>query len=335
MIPSEHFNAVLYTGNSSTQSITGVGFQPDFTWIKVRNNNYSHALVDSVRGVTKSLSSGVTLDEITWSGNGLTSFDSDGYSAGGHNMFNGSGTYVSWNWKCATSFSGTTAQGFGYTGRSNADAGISIVTVKDNYDAGTQELPHNLTKAPEIMFRKNINESVNNWDTGVKGFEGQAVRINTTDAMFSGGWYQSAATSSVIKINDGQNTGDSTGLGFIFYCFHSVDGYSKVGSYTGNGSSDGTFVYTGFRPAYVLFTNSTDSGQGWGIWDSERSTYNAYNPTLYPHNTGAEDTPSDKVDFTSNGFKLRNADSSMGNKSGDTYIYLAFAEIPFKNTTAR
>jgi hypothetical protein len=354
VIPSAHFNVATWAGTSATKSISSLSFQPDFVWIKARSgDSQDHLLVDSVRG-TYTSSGGNTfyseqyLPEI-WEQNhydsnygAVSSLNSDGFSLGtdsGWSFVNETGrTYVAWSWKCPTSFSGTTAQGFTYTGKSNADAGISIVTVEDNYDSGTQSLPHNLSKAPEIMIRKNIDESVNNWDTAVASVgTGYYMRINSTIPATSDGWYTYAADSTYIKINDGQNTGDSTGLGFIYYCFHSVDGYSKCGSsYVGNGSSDGSFVFCGFSPTFVMIKTTGLAGdpQGWVMFDSAREPYNMKNSKLYANGATAESENAVGVDFLSNGFKPRHADNML-NGNGQNYIYLAFAESPFKHTNAR
>jgi hypothetical protein len=328
VVPAEHFNTVLYAGNSSTQSITGAGFQPDLTWLKSRSFGYNHYLYDSIRGATKALQSNSTNAEETRSG--LTSFTADGFNLGsalGDN--DGSYTYVSWNWKANnTSGSSNTDGSITSTVAANVDAGFSIVSYTGTGSNAT--VGHGLSSAPEIYIIKN-RSSATNWLAGTTLVDGTSdyLWLNGTDAKYD--WVVSSPTSTVLNIDGGVSVG-SSGSNYIAYCFHSVDGYSKFGSYTGNGSTDGPFVYTGFRPAFVMIRR-TDTTQDWFIVDSVRNTFNVSDLLLRPNTTTAEQTFT-TLDLLSNGFKIRNTDGSFNVNSG-TYIYMAFAECPTKFSNGR
>ena len=334
---TEHFNTVLYTGNAGTQSITGVGFSPDWLWVKNRQTAYNHALVDSVRGATLSLSSNTTDAERTPD---ITSLDSDGFSlqfvtaTGSFSENQGSQSYVSWNWLAGTAFSGTTNRSKAYSGQSNNTAGFSIITYVGDEQVG-HEIPHNLDAAPEFVLAKSRGHA-DHWDVYHKGIAADAetdyIRLNSTNAAGDAAsvWNDTAPSSTVVSLG---NTDDvnKNNIAHIMYCFHSVEGYSKVGSYIGNGSADGTFVYTGFRPAWVLIRSS---GVGhWIIFDSTRHPSNVNDLRIYANQSNAEDS-SYSLDLLSNGFKPRHTGSDF-NSSGVNYIYLAFAESPFKFANAR
>jgi hypothetical protein len=337
--PSEHFNTVLYTGTGSTLNVTGVGFQPDFTWLKRRDSTAYHQLFDAVRGTGKGMYSNESNAESDNGSLTLASFDSDGFTVGASGGINtSSATMVGWNWKAGTSVSGTTTgagTGKAYSGSVNVDAGFSIITYKGNA-TDNHTVPHHLGVVPEIIMLKN-RDAGEGWvvytePTGNTGFLG----LNSTGAFADsdGEWSDVSPTSSVFNLGtqDRVNTDDAD---YMAYSWTSVDGYSKVGSYVGNGSTDGTFVYTGFTPAYVMIKQSSASGENWYLFDNERSTYNAIDDALKADESVAETTNTSKaVDFTSNGFKCRGSNGAL-NGSGATYIYLAFAEQPFKHTNAR
>ena len=343
VIPSEHFNTVLYSGNGSTQSITGVGFQPDFTWFKNRNSTQGHELFDVIRGVASSLRSHNTDAENTDSPNDrLTSFDSDGFSLGADgNPNNSSNTYVAWNWKANGSGSSNTDGSITSTVSANVDAGFSIVTYTGN--GNNIDVGHGLSKAPDIVIVKERNSS-GGWYANVKNIPSQSGGTDMVavlnenyalDGYNVGQWYfgSQAPTSSVFRVQNKDDSG-ANGSTYVAYCFHSVDGYSKVGSYTGNGNDDGTFIYTGFRPAFII-VKCADAATDWLLFDNKRNTSNPVKVVLYPNLSNAEETfTSEPFDFTSNGFKSRK-NSSKFNGSGSTYIYLAFAETPFKYSNAR
>ena len=341
--PSEHFNTVLYSGASGDLSITGVNFQPDFTWIKQRNGDGDHVLTDAVRGVTKDLHSNTTASEST-EAEGLQSFDTDGFTLGDdHGNYNrATRTYVAWNWKAGNATLGTgdfTQGSIASTCSRNVDAGFSIVSYTGTGSAGT--IGHGLSKAPEIMIVKNRSKSAGEgWmvyhHKNTAAPETDYLQINTAAATadLADVWNDTAPTATLFSVAGDDSTNGS--YTYIAYCFHSVDGYSKVGTYTGNGeSSDGTFVYTGFRPAYVMIKSSSFADI-WGIYDNERSTYNVVDDFLMAHGNHAEQTNDTnvKLDFLSNGFKARGNNDAV-NKSTGTLVYIAFAETPFKYSNAR
>jgi hypothetical protein len=338
VVPSEHFNTVLWTGTGSSNAIS-VGFQPDFVWLKARDHTYSNILQDSVRGAGKEIRSNTTGDEVDRA-NSLTSFDSNGFTVTTDAAYNNSGNnYVARNWKANGSGSSNTNGSINSTVSANVDAGFSIVAYTGTGSATT--VGHGLSKAPEFIVVKKRNASGTSWVTlhmyaAASSPENYYAKLdqsdNFTDHATIEMWGDTAPTASVFSIGDftwNNNSGDT----YIGYCFHSVDGYSKVGSYTGNGNADGTFVYTGFRPAYVMIKNATSSGTHWIIWDKNRNGYNDDNAPLYANLSNGEGTGG-SVDLTSNGFKLRTT-SSLRNESGSNFIYLAFAETPFKYSNGR
>jgi len=331
VIPSEHFNTVLYTGDgTSSHAITGVGFQPDWVWAKSRSVTEFHYLWDKVRGENKSLYSDITDAEAT--DNKLTSFDSDGFTinAAGHTNSNGQ-TYVAWNWKANGSGVSNTDGSITSTVSANTDAGFSIVKYVGTGNADLR-VGHGLSVAPEMIILKSRDRAENWFVYHEATGTGREIFLNNTTADASNGNAMTVVNSSYFE-SDG-DTPNRSGDNFIAYCFHSVDGYSKVGSYTGNGSSDGTFVYTGFRPAYVLIKRTNSSGQGAPIFDSARDTYNTTVKRLNSNSSTSELTTDGNIDFLSNGFKARNTDGQVNTNGGD-YIYIAFAETPFKYTNAR
>jgi hypothetical protein len=316
------------------------------TWIKIRNAAGYHYLVDSVRGLgtgdsMRVLGPNDSEVEYTTENDQLRSFDSDGFTLdsntpdGTFYINRTSDTYVAWNWKAGNATLGTgdfTQGSIASTCSRNVDAGFSIVSYTGNgvVDA---TVGHGLSKAPEIVIYKRRNIAgdwyVYDEDIGL----GYKLKLNDTGAKSaSSNEWTSAPSTTLLTHGSSGGTNGSTQT-FIAYCFHSVDGYSKVGSYTGNGLADGTFVYTGFRPAYVMIKNTASTGTHWIIWDKNRNGYNDDNTPLYANLNGGEGT-SGSVDLTSNGFKLRTT-SSIRNESGSKFIYLAFAEYPFKYTTAR
>ena len=340
VVPSEHFNPVLYSGNGSTQSITGLGFAPNFSWFKSRSHATSHNVYDSVRGGYKYLLPDLAAAEQTGA-NGFVSLDSDGFSlnnAGGGGEVNVSGrTYVAWNWKANGSGSSNTNGSINTTKTSaNVDAGFSIITYSGNNTAGAT-IGHGLSKAPEMVIIKSRTNGNDWWDTYHKDI-GAANALHLNDAMASAdrSYFHDTDPSSTLIYLGSDRSSNGPSETFIAYAFHSVDGYSKVGSYTGNGNNDGTFIYLGFRPAYVMIKN-TDDTDNWYVADNKRDTNgNPMTEILNPNLSGAEyTTGSNKIDFTSNGIKCRDSASGDTNISGETYIYIAFAESPFKYSNAR
>ena len=330
-----YMKPVLYTGTSPTaKSVTGVGFQPDFTWIKSRVTGYGHALFDSVRGATKRLQSNTTGAEGT-SATYLTSFDSDGFTvADDYGQNAPAEPYVSWNWNAGGSTVTNTDGSISAQVRANPTAGFSVVTYTGTGANAT--VGHGLGVAPKLIFFKN-RASTNAWcvyhlsisPANFLQFDTSAQLSATTYPMF--GTTPTAATSTVFSI--GTNPQTNAASTFVAYCFAAVAGYSAFGSFTGNGASDGPFVYLGFRPKFFLYKKSSGTSNWW-MFDSTTNTSNVVNAFLFPDLSNAEGTES-WFDFNSNGVKMRDRTDVNTNGSGSTYIYMAFAENPFKNSLAR
>ena len=329
------FNTVTYTGTQTTQSVTGVGFQPDFVWNKDRSAAWTHVLTDSVRGAGKSLFSQSTEIEVTNDGNGnISAFNSDGFTLAGGLRVNASGdAIVAWNWKANGSGSTNTSGSITSTVSANTTSGFSVVTYTGTGSAAT--IGHGLGVAPSMIIVKARNTAGLSWLTYHQSIGAtQFLLLNTTDGVStnSAAWNNTAPTSTVFTAGTGSSVNGS-GTTYVAYCFAPVAGYSAFGSYTGNGSADGPFVYTGFRPAYVMFKRTDVSGENWQIRDAVRDTYNVVNKNLRANLSDAE-TTFDTMDMVSNGFKLRSNDSGI-NGSGGTYIYMAFASAPLKFSLAR
>ena len=338
--PSDYFNTVLYTGNGGTNAITGVGFQPDWIWFKNRTSAQSHAIVDSVRG-REGLQSNATDEEYTFnSGEDFGTFDSDGFTVlvpQQLNSFNyNTGSIVSWNWKAGTSFTNdASATGIGTldsSGSVNTDAGFSIISFTGT-ETSSQSVAHGLGAVPELIISKS-RDVVDNWMVYHGTYSSQQYQsLNLTTAVASSAnIWTSLPTSTVINIGDNAGVNDNGAM--IMYAFRSVQGYSKFGSYTGNGNADGTFVYTGFKPAFILQKNTTTVGTGWSMIDNKRTPFNVSKGLLLANSNAVEDTSAaPSIDFLSNGFKWRTTDSWF-NQSGVTNIYMAIAENPFVTSTA-
>ena len=330
--PSLYFNSVLYTGNGATQSITGVGFQPDFVWLKSRSNAYYHGLFDAVRTAGYKLYTNLT-DAEDFNSGYLTSFNSNGFSLGSDGGINGSGaTFASWNWLANnTSGSSNTAGSITSTVAANTTAGFSIV--KYTGAGGASTVGHGLGVAPKVVIIKSRSNATN-WILGHNSLGwNKYISLNLGQGVETNNYFNDTApTSSVFSIFNSTNVNGS-GYTYIAYCFTDIKGYSKFGSYTGNGSTNGTFIYTGFKPAFVIYKDTTvGTSNDWVMVDNKRIGYNSSNYRLFPNWTGAENTTGSIIDFLSNGFKFRESDTSS-NGSGRTYIYLAFAENPFVSST--
>jgi hypothetical protein len=333
--PTDYFNTVLYTGTGSSLANTGVGFQPDWVWIKGRSGATEHVLTDSVRGVTKELSSNDDGAEETVA-QGLTAFGSDGFTVGTDGSYNtSSATYASWNFKAGTAFTNdASATGIGSidsTGSASDVSGFSIVSFTGTGSNGT--IKHGLSTAPSMVIIKR-RDAANDWRVGSDGLTNWVKHINlntsAAESDLAEAFNSTAPTSSVFSVGTSISVNASGGT-YIAYCFASINGYSKIGgSYTGNGNADGTFVYTGFKPAWVL-TKKTSGTSSWIMMDNKRNTSNVMNKFLDAYDGGAEGSL-DSFDFLSNGFKLRTSNGDR-NGSGATYIYMAFAENPFVTST--
>jgi hypothetical protein len=326
---SKYFNTVTYSGNGSTQSITGVGFQPDFTWIKARSVAEHHTLNDAVRGVNKQLYSNLTYAEATQT-DCLTAFNTDGFSVGSNVIVNQSSqTLVSWNWLGANTTVSNTSGSITSTVSANTTAGFSVVSYTGNATLGAT-VGHGLGSTCKLMIIKNRSISSNWIMYHPITLENRYMELNTTnaEAINFDYWNSTRPTSSVFTIGTA-NTVNGSGNSMIAYCFAEIKGYSKFGGYTGNGSADGTFVYTGFKPAFVMIKQSSSAGEGWEMGDNKRSTYNVITTFLRANSSAAESTNTDRqYDFVSNGIKMRGTHGST-NGSGSTYIYMCFAENPF------
>jgi len=325
--PSEYFNTVTWTGNGSTQSITGVNFQPDLNWSKKRTAGNEHALVDAVRGATKTIYSNLTNAEGTQL-SGLTSFDSDGFSIGSSGEYNDSGQpYVGWNWLANGSGASNTDGSITSTVSASTTSGFSIVSYTGTGANAT--VGHGLGSVPKMVIVKRLS-NISSWSVynSTLGNSNQLYLNLDWASTSSTTWNNTSPTSSVFSLSS-DNGVNASGNNFIAYCFAEKKGYSKFSSYTGNGSTDGTFIYTGFKPAFVLLKCSSTTGD-WQLIDTTRSTFNVCNLRLQPNLSDAE-AGSDTIDILSNGFKQRNTFGNF-NSSGATYIYMALAEEPLVGT---
>ena len=335
--PSAYFQTALYTGDGNAQTITNDGnsdLQPDWVWIAMRSHADNKIWYDSVRGVTKRLVSNLSSAEATVS-DMVTAFNSDGFSVGTNSNVTGDGkTFVGWQWKAGTSFTNdASSTGIGTidsTGSVNTDAGFSIVSYSGNSTAGAT-IAHGLGATPKMMIVRKRN-SAENWlvyhaSTGNTG----ATLLNGTNAFFQDNmWNSTSPTSSVFTVH-GDDGANGSGGNYIAYCFSEKKGYSKFGSYTGNGNADGTFVYTGFKVGWLMI-KKTSGTSNWTIWDSVRQS-NEINKPLWGDLNSAEAAQSTvKLDLLSNGFKIRGNGSNVGS-SGGSYIYMAFASNPLVTST--
>ena len=347
-VPEDYFNTVLYNGNNSfLRSITGVGFQPDFVWLKSRTDVLVHGLTDVVRGATRALYTNLTNAETVNEVDGyLSSFDSDGFTleagTSSNATFNRSGdAYVSWNWKADGTGVTNTDGSITSTVSANQKAGFSVVSYTGNGAVTDQTVGHGLSGSEMVIVKNRSSATDGNWRVAHSALSpNYNLALNLTVAEFDvtasthGGIGTLNATSNTFTLKkggSGTNNTNQSGVDYIAYCFTSVDGYSKFGSYTGNASADGPFVYTGFRPAFVL-VKSTQSTNQWYIYDTKRDLYNPEQSLLIPNSSGAE-FAWQHVDFLSNGFKIK-SDNWDWNYPGKI-IYMAFAEMPFKYANAR
>ena len=334
--PSDYFNTKLYTGTGSSNSVTGVGFQPDWVWIKSRSDAQSNNIFDSVRGQGKLIFTDANSAEATVT-NRLTAFNSDGFTVVSDNAVNGSSkTYASWNWLAGTSFtndaSSTGVGSIDSTGSVNETAGFSIVSYTGNGSAGAT-VKHGLSTAPQFLIGKARNTNGEDWFTGNSsiGFN-KYIKLNDTHAAqtFSGTFNDTAPNTSVVTLGNNGIT-NSGSYNYIMYCFSERKGYSKIGSYTGNGNTNGTFVYTGFKPAFLLI-KVTSTDDSWQLIDTTRDTFNSGSEFVIQPDLNQAEADNVRLDILSNGFKTRTTNVSV-NASGASYIYMAFAENPFVSST--
>tara|TARA_R100001377_G_scaffold11628_2_gene5812 strand:+ start:149 stop:2641 length:2493 start_codon:yes stop_codon:yes gene_type:complete len=334
--PQEHFNTLAYTGAGANQVVRGVGFDPDWLWLKNRDLGYGHLLFDAMRGLGDASPGSLSSDAVDVEGTfNYINAVSDGFTTVSqqYTTNNPGSNMVAWNWNAPTAFSNdTSATSVGNvdsSGRVNTDAGFSIVSWQYT-TAADNLIAHGLSVAPTMMIIKSRTTNYN-WDVYHKDLTNYTKRLllNTTSAQIAG-FADTAPTSTVFEYNTSAATDEDN---MIAYLFHSVEGYSKVGSYKGNGSADGPFIYTGFRPAWVM-TKVINAADNWSIADNKRSPDNVAGESLRPDTVNAEDSAAD-IDILSNGFKVRQADSHRINYAADSFIFLAFAETPFKYGSAR
>mgnify|MGYP003631169839 CR=1 FL=1 len=325
---TDYFNTLTYTGDDGTnRSITGVGFQPDFIWFKDRSNSFNHYLFDIIRdGQTYYISSNNNAGEAADT-TSLKSMDSDGFTVGASAGVNGNNNnYASWNWKANGTGVANTAGSINSTVSVNTTSGFSIVKYTGTGSAAT--VGHGLGVKPDMIFSKPYS-TAGDWNVYNDSFAAQQrIKLNSTAGVSTNTQiFSSLPTSTLVSIG---TSGDinASGTSHLFYCFNSVQGYSKFGSYTGNNNADGTFVYLGFKPAFVMIKRSSDV-QGWVMWDSKRPGYNLTNQSLTANESSAEETGR-TFDMLSNGFKLR--DTNTATNAASTYIYMAFAAAPLVGT---
>ena len=320
---SANFQCKTYTGTGSSNSVTLDGnsnLQPDMVWIKSLNQSgYNHCLTDSVRGPTKIIRPNLDNDEDTYA-NSMTSFNSNGFTIGSdasNGEQNGNGNnYISWNWK------------------ESAGAGFDIISYTGNGSNG-RTISHNLSAVPSMIITKDIGNT-EHWACYHKSLPaGYNIYLNLTNAQDDNNtvYTTTAPTSSVYSVGNNNRT-NGNGRNYMGYVFARKQGYSDFGSYTGNGSTNGTFVFCGFKPAWVLCKLTSADGYGWTLFDNKRAGFNELNYTLQPDNSNAQNTGggNGRIDMLSNGFKLRTTDAGI-NGSGSTYIFMAFAENPFVTST--
>ena len=339
--PSEYFHTQIWTGNSGytvnvTNNANSGDFQPDLIWAKDRVNAYNHDLVDSSRGPTVALHPNTNAAEYTrtQANYDFTSFNSNGFttgapdftnSFGGNNNTNGK---VAWQWKANGGTTSSNTDGdITSTVQVNQDAGFSIVTYQGN-TSNNQTVGHGLGAVPGVVLIRNRSR-VENWRFTHKSYGGTgATRLDSTDAYNTSATtlVNVAPTSSVFNISTDWSVNGN--YPFVAYCWAEKQGYSKFGAYTGNGNENGPFVYLGFKPAFLMMKESSSSGGNWVIFDNKRDPQNVLTHRLHPNTDAGDNTSRNYIDFLSNGFKMRNTDADH-NQSGETMLYMAFAENPF------
>jgi len=352
--PSEYFQTATYSGNSSTLAVVNDGnsnLQPDWVWVKRRNSSSTHALVDSSRGRAKSLGSEATDAEFNTSDTSkdLISFDTDGFTVGQPNQrnMNGNGdTFVAWQWKANGGTTSSNSDGdITATVQANTTAGFSIVTYTGNGNASAQTVGHGLGAECRVVIAKSRSIGDESWRVfheSVSQSGGGNLFLNGTSALDTSDPARITSTNTTTFTLDGYHSTydalNENSQTYLAYCFAEIKGYSKIGSYEANDSTDGTFIYTGFKPAWVLL-KCVDSSGNWFLFDNKRDNSNMVTQTIFGDLSAAENTESNGLDFLSNGIKLRQSGSGGINHSG-TYIYMCFASSPFVSskgvpTTAR
>jgi len=319
-----------------------VGFQPDLVWAKCRNTAVSYVLYDSVRGTGRLESNNANAEGTR---DGFAGFDSNGFDVdddgggGGINYPSGR-TYVAWNWKAGGTAVSNTDGTITSSVSANTTAGFSIVSYAGSGSAG-DTVGHGLSQTPDLIIIKN-RSGITNWVVNSPSIDSTftkwAMKLDISQAISTDStiWNNTAPGASVFTLGTAGESNRNNPDNYMAYCFHSVEGYSKIGKYKGNGNADGTFIYTGFRPAFIIVKNTAQT-EGWCQWDSGREPYNKMSKQLMPDDTRAEytaNTTTFAIDFVSNGVKLRSSYSALNNSNQD-FLYIAFAESPFKTSNAR
>jgi len=338
--PGEHFKCVLYEGDGKEgHSITGVGFKPDLVWIKSRSFSNNHHLFDVIRGPNRILRSSST-DAETTPGNIMPSFNTDGFTVGedgSNNATNDDGnTFVAWCWKAGGAAVANTDGSINSSVSVNQTAGFSIVSYTGTGSVGT--VGHGLGKRPKVVIVKDRNASTN-WPIffdGISNNTNDVLQLNLTNGEATAGDFFNGGdtTTTTFPLGTGGSQTNASGNDHIAYCWAEIEGYSKFGTYVGNANADGTFIYCGFKPAFVI-TKRTDGTSSWLIHDSSRDPVNPVLGALYTNSSDAEGRGSVRVDFVSNGFKHRNSDGGAANNYANAYVFMAFAESPFQTANAK
>jgi hypothetical protein len=327
--PKDHFSTKTWTGDGqATNAITGVGFQPDWVWIKQRDYTRDHHLYDVIRGVTKALASNNT-DAETTKATGLTAFGADGFTLGADSGVNANtGTYAAWNWKAGGAGSANSDGSIASTVSANTTSGFSIVKFTGTGANGT--VGHGLGAAVDLMFMKQYEDNSGfNWkvyERSLGANKAGALDISNGITGTNNNYLNNThPTSSVFSVG-ADNGSNKSGDNMIVYCFAKKKGFSNFGQYTGNGNTNGPFIFCGFKPAFVIFKKINDAGD-WQMVDDKREGYNPDNDYLQA-NAGLAEQTTDIIDLVSNGFKIRGDDSNGWNKNASTYLWIAFAEEP-------
>ena len=322
---SLHFNTKLYTGTGSSQVLTGVGFSPDLIWTATKNESEIRPINDSVNGINNYLRSN-DVDTLETGGTNITAQSSDGYTVGTNDRFNqSSNSFVSWNWKANGAGSANTDGSTNTTATSaNTTSGLSIIKYPGTGSSAT--IGHGLGATPQVLWFKQLDgtESWRVWHRDAPNYSTKTLALNLNNQEFDQtGWVGTVNNSTIALGSDGSI--NLNAKNYVCYAFAEKTGFSKFGLYTGNGNADGAFIYTGFKPAWIM-QKRTDAANNWNIYDVKRNTFNIVDKYLYADDNSAEITTS-AIDVVSNGFKCRNS-STFLNTSGGTYIYMAFAEAP-------
>ena len=326
--PELFFQVKTYSGTGSSNTITLDGsenMEPSLTWIKSRSHTYSHVWRDAVRGAN-SFATNNTNKQYS-SGTEITSFNSDGFTLGTDSgVNNGSHTFVSWNWKADGSGSSNSEGDITATVSAETTAGFSIIKFTGN-GSHSQSIGHGLNGTPTFWGVKNLTDDGVDFTMYWKGTD--RIKLTTTEVMEQN-YLMSASSTLLTTPSNASWVGGVSGKDYIMYAWQQLQGYSKFGTYVGNGSTSGPYIHLGFRAAFIICKVASGTTNDWTILDNKRDTFNVSNSRLYANTSGAE-SDADRADFTANGFKHRGDGNDM-NGSGHTYFYMAFAESPFVNS---